>query len=126
MLPHHIITLVDSNFAKTLSTINFRPPNDANDTYIGLDNAVSGAASSAQLALGSGSNFVLYRELWGQRQFSGEVDCVGEDVQCTGNGQRKSDGDGNLYRVRWRGRRGNGKQRDGHATGDVSRRTGRR
>jgi len=43
---HHIVTLVDSNLAKTTATINFRPPNDANDTYIGLDNAVSGAASS--------------------------------------------------------------------------------
>jgi hypothetical protein len=51
--PHHIITLVDSNFAKTLSTINFRPTNDANDTYIGLDNPGNGAASSAQLAIGS-------------------------------------------------------------------------
>jgi hypothetical protein len=50
---HHIVTLVDSNLAKTTATINFRPPNDANDTYIGLDNAVSGAASSAQLAFGA-------------------------------------------------------------------------
>jgi hypothetical protein len=51
--PHHIITLVDSNFAKTLSTINFRPPNDANDTYIGLDNPGNGTAANAQLAFGS-------------------------------------------------------------------------
>ena len=51
MLPHHIITLVDSNFAKTLSTIGFRPPNDANDTYIGIDNTA--APNGAQLALGS-------------------------------------------------------------------------
>ncbi|MGA9391483.1 MAG: hypothetical protein WBV69_13670 [Candidatus Sulfotelmatobacter sp.] len=50
---HHIITLVDSNLAKTTSTINFRPPNDANDTYIGLDNASPGTASAAQLAFGS-------------------------------------------------------------------------
>jgi hypothetical protein len=45
--------LVDSNLAKTTSTINFRPPNDANDTYIGLDNAGSVAASGAQLAFGA-------------------------------------------------------------------------
>jgi hypothetical protein len=50
---HHIITLVDSNMAKTTSTIGFRPPNDANDTYIGLDNASSTPASGAQLALGA-------------------------------------------------------------------------
>jgi len=49
--PHHIITLVDSNFAKTLATIGFRPPNDAGDTYIGLD--VGAAAGSQQLAFGS-------------------------------------------------------------------------
>jgi hypothetical protein len=49
--PHHIITLVDSNFAKTLATIGFRPPNDANDTYIGIDNTA--APSGAQLAFGS-------------------------------------------------------------------------
>jgi hypothetical protein len=51
ILPHHIITLVDSNFAKTLATIGFRPPNDGNDTYIGVDN--TGSSSSAQLAFGS-------------------------------------------------------------------------
>ncbi len=50
---HHIITLVDSNLAKTTATINFRPPNDANDTYIGLDNAATVGASGAQLAFGA-------------------------------------------------------------------------
>jgi hypothetical protein len=49
--PHHIITLVDSNPNKTLATIGFRPPNDAGDTYIGIDNqAVPGAV---QLAFGA-------------------------------------------------------------------------
>ena len=50
---HHIITLVDSNLAKTTATVNFRPPNDANDTYIGLDNTATVGASGAQLAFGS-------------------------------------------------------------------------
>jgi hypothetical protein len=50
---HHIITLVDSNLAKTTATIGFRPPSDANDTYVGLDNASSGAPSVAQLAFGA-------------------------------------------------------------------------
>jgi hypothetical protein len=49
--PHHIITLVDSNFAKTMATIGFRPPNDAGDTYIGLD--VSATPGAQQLAFGS-------------------------------------------------------------------------
>ncbi len=50
---HHIITLVDSNLGKTTATQNFRPPSDANDTYIGLDNASAGTASAAQLAIGA-------------------------------------------------------------------------
>jgi len=51
VMPHHIITLVDSNPNKTLATIGFRPPNDAGDTYIGIDNqAVPGAV---QLAFGA-------------------------------------------------------------------------
>lgn len=50
----HIITLVDSNPAKTLATGLNRPANDAADTYIGLDQAVGGAASNrAQLAFGA-------------------------------------------------------------------------
>ncbi len=49
--PHHIITLVDSNFAKTLATIGFRPPNDPGDTYIGLD--VAAVPGAEQLAFGS-------------------------------------------------------------------------
>jgi hypothetical protein len=49
--PHHIITLVDSNFAKTLATIGFRPSNDPGDTYIGVD--VAAAPGAEQLAFGS-------------------------------------------------------------------------
>jgi hypothetical protein len=49
--PHHIITLVDSNFAKTLATVGFRPPNDPGDTYIGLD--VAAVPGAEQLAFGS-------------------------------------------------------------------------
>jgi hypothetical protein len=50
--PQHIITLVDSNPAKTLATSQFRPSNDANDTYIGLDNG-NVVRSLAQLAFGA-------------------------------------------------------------------------
>ncbi len=35
--PGHIITLSDSNIAKTIATANHRPTNDANDAYIGYD-----------------------------------------------------------------------------------------
>ena len=49
--PHHIITLVDSKSSKTLATIGFRPPNDATDTYIGIDN--QSTPSNSQLAFGS-------------------------------------------------------------------------
>ncbi|MGA7220426.1 MAG: hypothetical protein WBX38_19075 [Candidatus Sulfotelmatobacter sp.] len=48
----HIITLVDSNPAKTLATTLFRPSNDANDTYIGLDNG-NVVRSLAQLSFGA-------------------------------------------------------------------------
>jgi len=51
---HHIITLVDSNLYKTGATGGFRPPADANDTYIGLDNTNAGVANNfAQLAFGA-------------------------------------------------------------------------
>jgi hypothetical protein len=50
----HIITLVDSNPAKTLATGLSRPPNDAADTYIGLDQGPGGVLRNlAQLAFGA-------------------------------------------------------------------------
>ncbi len=49
----HKITLVDSNPAKTLSAAGMRPTYDANDTYVGLDNASATGAANAQLALGA-------------------------------------------------------------------------
>jgi len=49
----HKITLVDSNSAKTLAAAGQRPTNDANDTYIGLDNPSYVFAPSAQLAFGA-------------------------------------------------------------------------
>ncbi len=50
----HIITLVDSNPAKTLATALNRPPNDAADTYIGLDQGPGGVLRNlAQLAFGA-------------------------------------------------------------------------
>ncbi len=55
----HIITLVDSNPAKTLATALYRPPNDANDTWVGLDNG-NVATSQAQLAFGAPKAISLY------------------------------------------------------------------
>jgi hypothetical protein len=48
----HIITLVDSNPAKTFATSLNRPPNDAADTYIGLDQGNT-SRNLAQLAFGA-------------------------------------------------------------------------
>jgi hypothetical protein len=48
----HLITLGDSNPAKTLATPAHRPTNDANDTWIGLDNP-NAIASQFQLAFGA-------------------------------------------------------------------------
>ena len=42
--PGHIITLVDSNFQKTVATANNRPFNDANDVYLGIDQGGTGGA----------------------------------------------------------------------------------
>jgi hypothetical protein len=49
----HLITLGDSNPAKTLATPGHRPSNDASDTWIGLDQGSSVAASLFQLAFGA-------------------------------------------------------------------------
>jgi hypothetical protein len=48
----HLITLGDSNPAKTLATPGHRPTNDVNDTWIGLDNA-NAVPSGFQLAFGA-------------------------------------------------------------------------
>jgi hypothetical protein len=52
---HHAITVVDSNPAKTRAYPHNRPPYDADDTWIGLDNPTTGnyALNTAQLALGA-------------------------------------------------------------------------
>jgi hypothetical protein len=58
----HIITLVDSDPAKTLADAIHRPSNDDNDTYIGLDGPAEGASlGHSQLAFGapvSVSNYI--------------------------------------------------------------------
>jgi hypothetical protein len=60
--PFHIITLVDSDPAKTLADAIHRPSNDDKDTYIGLDVPAGGASlSQSQLAFGapvSVSNYI--------------------------------------------------------------------
>jgi hypothetical protein len=60
--PSHIITLVDSDPAKTLADGIHRPVNDDKDTYIGLDVPAGGASfSKSQLAFGapvSVSNYI--------------------------------------------------------------------
>jgi len=48
--PGHIITLVDSNFQKTVATAYNRPQNDANDTYLGID---QGGTNAAGMSLGA-------------------------------------------------------------------------
>ncbi|HSS96726.1 MAG TPA: hypothetical protein VLK33_06845, partial [Terriglobales bacterium] len=42
--PSHIVTLSDANFQKTVATANNRPSNDANDAYIGYDQATGDPA----------------------------------------------------------------------------------
>jgi hypothetical protein len=49
----HMITLADSNAAKTQATGGYRPLADALDTYIGFDNAGGFNVNAAQLAFGA-------------------------------------------------------------------------
>jgi len=52
--PHHIITLIDSEAAKTRATAGYRPAASANDTWIGTDVAAGGTQmSQGQLAFGA-------------------------------------------------------------------------
>ena len=51
--PSHWITLADSNPFKTYSYGNNRPPNDANDVFIGFDPTTSAALNAVPLAFGS-------------------------------------------------------------------------
>jgi hypothetical protein len=50
--PGHIITLSDSDFAKTIATANNRPGSDANDAFIGYDN---GTGDPAQVGISFGA-----------------------------------------------------------------------
>jgi hypothetical protein len=59
--PSHIITLVDSDPAKTLADAIHRPSNDEKDTYIGLDVPARGTSlSQSQLAFGAPTSISNY------------------------------------------------------------------
>ena len=60
--PGHIITLSDSNFQKTIATANNRPLNDANDAFLGYDQADGGPASVG-ISLGHPSRFPATSEI---------------------------------------------------------------
>jgi hypothetical protein len=49
----HVLTIADSNFPKTSNTSGHRPTWDANDTYIGMDQASAVAGNLVQLAFGA-------------------------------------------------------------------------
>ncbi len=50
---HHIITLIDAQPALTQATWGYRPPANANDTWIGTDVSATAALGSGQLAFGA-------------------------------------------------------------------------
>ncbi|HEX6503428.1 MAG TPA: hypothetical protein VF011_09275 [Terriglobales bacterium] len=59
--PGHIITLFDSNFAKTIATANNRPTNDTYDAFIGYDTANSQAnGSDVGISLGAPASISQY------------------------------------------------------------------
>jgi hypothetical protein len=55
----HVITLADSNPAKTMATANNRPPWDSNDTYIGYDQPDTDV-SHTQLSFGAPASISEY------------------------------------------------------------------
>jgi hypothetical protein len=60
-LPHHIITLIDSQPALTEATVGYRPLASANDTWIGTDVPSRGVpASAGQLAFGAPLSITNY------------------------------------------------------------------
>lgn len=72
----HVITINDSNPAKTIADPNHRPAYDANDVYIGLDQG-SAALSLAQLSFGAPAAISNYignvgdNASWGERLTAG-------------------------------------------------------
>jgi hypothetical protein len=58
--PHHIITLIDSQPSLTRATAAYRPPANANDTWIGTDLASGTAVTAGQLAFGSPVSITNY------------------------------------------------------------------
>ena len=57
--PGHIITLSDSNFQKTIATANNRPTNDANDAFLGYDQA-DGNPANVGISLGAPKSISSY------------------------------------------------------------------
>jgi hypothetical protein len=57
--PGHIITLSDSNFQKTVATANNRPANDANDAFLGYDQA-DGNPANVGISLGAPKSISSY------------------------------------------------------------------
>jgi hypothetical protein len=57
--PSHFITLVDSNFSKTVASATNRPSSDANDTFIGYDQG-SGPPSTIGLSFGAPQSISNY------------------------------------------------------------------
>jgi hypothetical protein len=57
--PGHIITLSDSNFQKTIATANNRPENDAQDAFLGYDQA-DGTPANVGISLGAPKSISSY------------------------------------------------------------------
>jgi hypothetical protein len=57
--PGHIITLSDSNFQKTIATANNRPANDAQDAFLGYDQA-DGTPANVGISLGAPKSISNY------------------------------------------------------------------
>lgn len=58
--PNHIITLMDSNFDKTVADRDNRPSNDPNDSFIGQDTQDTELATRFGMSLGAPKSISLY------------------------------------------------------------------
>ena len=105
----HIITLVDSNPAKTLATDMSRPTNDAADTYIGLDIPSGGSSrSAAQIAFRAPVAISSYiGNIGDNASFMERLTAAVKTFNVPVTDERKSDGHGNLHGMRGRRRSGN-------------------
>ena len=87
--PGHILTLSDSDFAKTIATANNRPVNDPNDAFIGYDQG--GGGTPVQVGISFRSTEIALELHWQcrrRKKLERATDRKGEDIRGSGRHSR--------------------------------------